>query len=1169
MKKTLLFLLLCLAVSGVLPAQVPQQRITLKMKQAPAEQVIDRIMADTRYKFSFSKEDLQQIPARDYAFENTPIEQVMDRLTEDTPLSWSFVNGTIVIARKKVPAKGPAPIVTISGIVRDAEGRPLAGATVLVKGQSKGTTTNGQGQFQLRVQQGSVLAVSFLGLETKELAVHNQDKFDIRLEPGSVAVEEVVVRTGYQTIVKEKMTGSAISLNAKDLTVSYSPNVTDNLEGRVAGLMTYKGNTTIRGLSSLHASTSPLLVIDGLPVESKLEDLNPYDIENITVLKDAAATAIYGVRASNGIIVVTTKQAKEQGSLTVDISANLTVYEKKNMNYADNFYLTPAQQVDLEAAYSDWYFFNSNGEIDNPTGTFANNIKNGYGISPVQYAYYQRATGEIDQAQLDKQLDELRKNNFAKQYGEEALRHRMLQQYNIALRSRGEKFQSNLVFNFKHDNSGIRNAYDREFNIFYKGAYNVTSWMKLDFGVNNIVNEANSSNSDFATDPFNVPAYMRLMNDDGSLNYYTTSDYNPYDTLIEETPELKSMLFNHVEELGKDRTKNSWQYTRYQAKLDFNVIKGLKFNTQFIYEIDRRSTSSYSEADSYIMRYLKNVYTVREGSAPNYAYSYMLPQSGGKLATSHTDTDNWTVRLQADYSRTFGKHSVDVIAGLEFRETRIRGTRNLLLGYDEQNQSQATTSVSFPDLANYERPSFFMPTLPAKDQVYKKYLEAPIGLVNEELHRYASGYFNATYTYDERYNAFASFRKDYADIFGLAPKYRGKPLWSTGVGWNIHNESFLRDVRQVNFLKLRVSYGVTGNIYQGATSFTTANSTLYNEITKLPMAQIEVPGNDKLKWERNVTINAGVDFAFFGNRLNGSFDWYRKTGKDIFHSMRVDCTSGYTSIVMNYADLKNDGFEINLSYDWFRPTRDRGFSWSSSLTTTFVKNQITRVDEEATTPYAMVSNGLKVGYPVNGLFSLPYAGVEEENGKGVPAWHKADGTTTTESLTSADMSMVVYSGSEDPKVNIGFSNTLRYKGFSLNFLLVYYGGHYLRALQADGMPGLQYRAFASYLKDSWTPENTDTLVPGFGQYSSQSTTGNMQYADAFVRPAAFLKLRNVVVGYDLPQAFARKLGMRNASIRFQIDNPKALWQKNSVGVDPETGGIRQLTSYIFGVNFNF
>ena len=167
------------------------------------------------------------------------------------------------------------------------------------------------------------------------------------------------------------------------------------------------------------------------------------------------------------------------------------------------------------------------------------------------------------------------------------------------------------------------------------------------------------------------------------------------------------------------------------------------------------------------------------------------------------------------------------------------------------------------------------------------------------------------------------------------------------------------------------------------------------------------------------------------------------------------------------------------------------------------------------------------------------------------------------------MSVVVYSGSEDPKTNIGFSNTLRYKGVSLSFLLVYYGGHYLRALQPSGMPGLQYRAFPSYLKDSWTPENTDTLVPGFGQYSTQSTTSNIYYTDAFVRPAAFLKLRNIVVGYDLPQSFARKLGMRSASIRFQIDNPKALWVKNDVGIDPETGGIRQLTSYIFGINFNF
>lgn len=1169
MKKTLLILLLCLSAAGTLPAQVPQQRITLHMAKATADQVVGRIMKTTRFRFSFTKDDLLLVPPKDYAFDNAPIGAVMDYLTADSPLAWSTVDGTIVIARKKTPAPAPAKIVTVGGTVRDAEGKPLAGATVLVKGRTQGTTTGGQGGFELRVPQGSVLVISFLGLETKEVAIHNQDRFDVRLEPGAVAIADVVVRTGYQTIVKEKMTGSAISLSAKDLAVSYSPNVADNLEGRVAGLVTYKGNTTIRGLSSLHASTSPLLVVDGLPVETTLEDLNPYDIENITVLKDAAATAIYGVRASNGIIVVTTKQARETGTTTVDVAANLTLYEKRNTSYADNFYLTPAEQVDIESAYSDWYFFHSGGEIDNPTGTFANNIRNGYSISPVQYAHYRKAMGEIDQAQLEEQLDKLRRNDFARQYGEKALRHRLLQQYNIALRSRGEKFQSNLVFNFKHDNSGIRNAYDREFNIFYKGTYQIAPWMKFDFGVNNIVSRVNSSNSELAGNPFNVPAYLRLLNDDGSLNYYTMHDYNPYDTLVDETPELHSMDFNHVEELGKDRTLDARNYTRYQAKLDFDIVKGLKFNTQFIYEIDRRSKSSYSEADSYVMRFLKNVYTVREGSAPNYNYSYMLPQNGGKLATSQTDTDNWTVRLQADYSRTFGKHAIDVIAGLEFRETRIRGTRNLLLGYDEQNQSQATTSVSFPDLANYERPSFFSPTLPARDQVYKKYFESAIGLVNEELHRYASGYFNATYTYDERYNAFVSFRKDYADIFGLAPQYRGKPLWSAGAGWNLHNEAFLSGVRQVDFLKLRFSYGVTGNIYQGATSYTTANSTLYNEITKLPMARIEVPGNDRLKWERNVTVNAGVDFAFFGNRLTGSIDWFRKTGRDIFHSMRVDCTSGYTSIVMNYADLKNDGVELNLSYDWFRPVRDRGFGWTSSLTATFVRNEITRVDEQALTPYAMVTNGLKVGYPVHGLFSLPYAGVEELNGKGVPAWYKADGTTTTQSLTSTDMAAVVYSGSEDPKVNIGFSNTLRYKGFSLNFLLVYYGGHYLRALQPRGIPGMQYMALPSYLKESWTPENTETLVPGYGQYSSQATSGDIDYADAFVRPASFLKLRNVVLGYDLPQAFARKLGMRSASIRFQIDNPKALWLENDVNVDPETGGIRLPASYIFGINFNF
>ena len=228
---------------------------------------------------------------------------------------------------------------------------------------------------------------------------------------------------------------------------------------------------TIRGTSSLYAETSPLLVVDGVPVEGSIDDLNPYDIESVNVLKDAAANAIYGARASNGVIVITTKNAKKAGKLDIDVSANLTADEKKNVDYADNFYMTPAQQVDTEANYWDYYFFNNDGEVNDPISSTAQSISQGtQTVTPIQYAYYQRAKGEISEAELQNQLDALKKNNYAKDYANAVYKQRVMQQYNLSLRGRSDKFTNNLTLNYKYDNSGLINHFANQFNAQYKGS---------------------------------------------------------------------------------------------------------------------------------------------------------------------------------------------------------------------------------------------------------------------------------------------------------------------------------------------------------------------------------------------------------------------------------------------------------------------------------------------------------------------------------------------------------------------------------------------------------------------------------------------------------------------------------------------------------------------------
>lgn len=1167
-------LLTCIAVISVSPSgafgQAVEKKITIDFKNTSVRQIIYELRKQSGMNFMFEDSQIDKMAPRTLQLKNVSVEKALDELLKDTGYTYKITGNSVAIVRKVEDKQVEGP--TVSGVVTDKNGEPLVGVTIVIKGTYRGTTTNIDGKYSLAgIPADATLIFTFIGMDSQEVAINGRPEIDVQMVETSTEIEGVVV-TGYQSISREKVTGATSTVTSRQLEERYTPNILDNLEGRVAGFMTYDGKTTIRGTSSMYAETSPLLVVDGLPVEGKIEDLNPYDIESVTVLKDAAAAAIYGARASNGIIVITTKKAKKIGVTEIDFSGNLTIYEKRNLDYSDNFYMEPDQQVDKESEYYEYYFFN-NPDSPDPIGTFESNLNKYGAITPLQYAYYQRAKGLINESELEEIKNGLKKNNFAKEFGKHALRRQFLQQYNLAIRNRSEKFNSNLVFNLRRDNNGIIESYDNQINISYRGVYDMNKWLTVNFGFNGIISKAKESASEYATNPFNVPSYYRLLNEDGSYHYYSPSNFNEYYTLDDENSALRTMDFNHLEELGYDHRVTDRRNMRYQGELIFKVIDGLTVNTQFIYETERQNVSNYSEAESYVMRHLRNIYTIQQGST----YSYMIPENGGKLTTEDTRSDYWTVRGQLNFQRTFAeKHAVDFLGGFEFRETKNQGTKGILLGYDDLLQSEATTGVSFPDLYAYKYTSFFAPGYPAEQYGYSTYIEPYIGLVPEEYHRYASGYANITYTYDNRFNAFASFRKDYADLFGANAKFRGKPLWSVGASWNLSNEAFLQETVWVSSLKLRTSYGVTGNIYQGATSYMTASTGNVNPYTLKPQASISSPANPNLKWEKTATLNVGVDFTFLEHRLRGSLDYYYKKGTDIFSMKSLDISKGFSSMNMNMADMKNTGIEVALSYDWFRPSDAGDFSWTSSLTAAYNKNEIISMEVQATSAWEVIDSGFKPGYPTSAFFSYRFSrlrpvGFDGANTEevGQPLWWTSDGREVDD-IQNASPSSLVYSGQSDPKVNVALDNTLRYKGFSLNFMLVYYGGHKMRVRQYYQMFDLPFGPLADFYTNSWTPENTDTNVPGIGQYGTSSLQPSMiENTDIFVQPANFIKIRNLTFGYDVPKEFIRQIGLNNLQLRFQVNNLPALWKKNNVKVDPETLGIRRQVTYVLGLNFNF
>lgn len=1166
-----LLMLLCIALwligaSTTAWAQTANKRISYSCNTQKLTTALKAIEKKSGYyKVQFAYDDVNSYSVS-VNVKNVTVPEAVKQLLSGLPLTSSVKSRYIVITREKGKNHW------ISGIVTDKNGDPLIGASVYIKNTKRGTITDSNGRYTINVQPGDEIVFSYIGMASKDMTYKGGSNLNIQLaESADNQLNEIVV-TGYQDIKKEKMTGAVTVIKADKLEERYTTNILDNLEGRVAGLSTYGGDLKIRGTSSLYAETSPLLVVDGLPIEGKISDLNPYDIESINVLKDAAASAIYGARASNGIIVITTKNAKNKGKLEIDFSANLTVKEKKNMDYSDNFYMNAEQQVNMESDYWDYYFFNNDGEVADPLASTANAIAYGNQyISPIQYGYYQLAKGEITQEQLNATLEKLKKNNYAQEYADAIYRQQIMQQYNLSLRSKGEKYTSNLTLNYKYDNSGQINTFNQAFNLNYKGSYDVAKWLTATFTINGVYNKSREPGDDYSsyhTNPWSKPAYESLYNEDGSdrLQYYWYNG-NAYWTETQKEG-IEELGVNVVDEFYNNTVNTKNQHMRWHGDLLFKIFKGFTLNTQFIYENDHTTSKWYATQESHVSKTIKNAYATLGSDG---TVTYLTPETGGMLRITNTDGEYWTARAQANYSNSFGKHAINALAGLEFRDTKYNGSKSLSLGYDEQLQNSSTHTVDFGTLSQMTYGSYYMASaygFPAYQFVFSPYFEDGMGVIVEQHHRYASGYFNFTYTYDDRYNAFFSFRKDYADVYGLNAKFRGKPLWSVGAGWNIHNEAFMKDVKWVNFLKLRVSYGVTGNIYQGATSYMTATSTGLNQYTNLPYGEIESPANPNLKWEQSRTTNIGVDFAFLENRISGSLDYYNKVGKDIFSNRTLDPTTGFSSMFMNTASLRNRGIELALTGEIFRPRSRKQFGWSASYTFSHNSNKITSVENPAVYAYSLISTPYKTGYPSSALWSYRFAGISDVEGeKGQTLWYVEDGGTS-HNASGKSVDILEYSGQSEPKVVMGLDNRLTWNGFSLSFMMSYYGGHKMRALAEEETFGVgSGYPVPSYFLNAWTPENP-TNTPGIGRYSSNSLGSEPTYSDISIHDADFLKIRNIVLGYDLPQEWLRKIGVNRVSLRFQIDNPKYLWVKNDVGVDPETLGIRSQSSYIFGLNVN-
>ena len=1166
-----------------------QTTYTFSFKKASLNTVISEIAAKTNYQFVYDASFNQKAKPIDVEIKSSDINEILSQVFKDQEFTYR-INGKTIVIRSKSPGENT---YTLHGMVNDNEGLLMPGVTVTQKGTKNMVHTDKNGHFGIDVSDSNnTLVFSYLGYEQKEIKYSKGTTASViivSLVPSNSLLNEVVV-TGYQEINKRESTAAMATVDNKTLNENVNTDLLSALEGRVAGLQ-YEKNPTrtasdrpiLRGIgtySSINVGFSPLVVIDGLPTELSLDEINPYDIESINVLKDAAASSIYGSRSGNGVIVLTTKKAK--GSLRVSLNSDFFISTKPNldkMNYASTSEVIDYEQAVYNKERSRYpnvaTMFRAYGDIADGSITY---------YSPLYQLNRELEEGKITSAQFNNTIAQWRQNDFIRDYSNNIWQNEFRQRYNLSFTNGGNKQNTFVSLNFDDSKQRTKYNQDQNFSLYAKSTFQVKPWLDATIGFNGSYSTANVTDPDYEN--FSIQnRYERLVDENGNpvissyvniKDGFTTSPALNASVAnkINSIASLKPVSFNMLNSLQEGIEKQNTLGLRAFANLQAKIYDGLSFNTQFQYENRRNSRESFYDVSSYKIRYASNALATY--NANTGVYTSVLP-SGGRFKQSSQQSSNYTFRNQFNYNKSFNNsnHVISAIAGFEMRETFVpRILEELRYGYDPVTLTSVITDNAALSQTGVQSYIFGgSRTLGTLSRSQK-----------ETKNRYFSVYSNFNYTYQSKYNLSGSYRVDRTNLFGADPKYINRPLWSAGLGWNASEEDFLKNISWINFLKLRATYGVNGNVDQGSSPYLTATRRNDNLIPTLQFTNVSALPNPKLRWEKVATTNFGLDYSIFKGKLRGTLDIYRKYSTDLLASTELDPTVGALSRVINSGAMLNKGIEFTVGSDWYNQGDLR---LSSNFIIAFNRNQIKKITSSNATAPSYVgapSNNFVLNDSYNTLYAYRYGGmvngypyVLDENGN-PSILFDADGNPIPSSIKSGinNLAALVNMGTLLPVYTGSFSQRISYKQFDLNMLFIFSGGNKLRKDFVDPANG-KTAAITSTVTTNGQQNNLPRIWVDYPEITNVlNNAGNIltlwRNSDANVADADYVKLRNVSLSYNLPKSFADKIKISSAKLTFQMNNIW-YWSAAGNGIDPETfslnSGTRNLPlpkTYLFGFN---
>lgn len=1055
----------------------------------------------------------------------------------------------------------------VQGVVISSEDNmPLIGASVYIKAEDlskdgnsptiTGVITDIDGKFNISVPEGVTrLFCSYVGHEVQELKlVPGKDQYEITLFPSAQVLDAVVV-TGYQTVERRKLTAAVGKLNISDETIGAVKSIDQALAGQIAGLSVTStsgapgapAKIRIRGTSSLNGTQDPLWVLDGIPLEgtdvpqsnvlndvsniqqSSIAGLNPADIENITVLKDAAATAIYGARAANGVIVITTKKGKV-GKPVINFSSKFTYMPTLSTNRLNMLNSQEKVDLELELLRSNFAYGDNKGGVSK--------IISGYGLTD---AYKKGGWSALTP---EAQTDISRLRNTETDWGDILFRDAFNQEYSLSLSGGNERVTYYTSIGYYQENGNVKGVGLDRLNIVAKTSYKVNRMLK--FGVSLFVNRRN--NKTYLTDTYglvNPVYYSRKANP-----YYQPFDANgnyvyDFDVQNNSDTDLGFNIFEERKNTSNEETINALS-SIFDAELRFN--DKLKFTTQLGLQLDKASKEQIADKESFSMRIIRK--NSKYWDSASQSNKYFIPDGGVHKAYENTNSQI-TWKAMGEYRDSFNDiHELEVMVGTELRKTWYETLFSAGYGFDRQTLT--TKPVVFPD---EDRARQF----PLHQKTYKE-------------NAYVSFFSTASYSLMNRYTFGGSIRFDGSDLFGVDKKYRYLPLYSVSGLWRLSNEPFMQGTRKwMDNLAFRVSYGIQGNIDKNTSPFLLGKYIVDNILPggSEHMIDINSAPNKKLRWEKTQSVNVGLDFSVLNQALNLSVDYYYRKGTDLIGKQMLPLETGFVSTNINWASMVNKGVEVSLST---RNVATKNFSWYTNLNFAYNNNKVLR---EAI-PEAQTIPG-REGYPVDAIFAIKTAGLDEE---GYPLFYDKEGekvtlkelyrlqdpfglgfTVNSDVTPAEERSFYSYIGSQDTPYTGGLINTFSYKNWELTANLSFNLGGYVRTTPSYNFINFDRgQNVNSDILDRWTPENTDGRLPALitsekradEYYWYDQKSEIYKNLDIWVKKLNYFRLQNLRLGYRLPEKMTKSLGMGSASVAIEGRNLLVFGSSYKNFLDPES-----------------